>query len=277
MISSIVRGGRLARSDHGRALDANRPILDILDPREHRRLIAITGGVALCGMLTTRMALGWELWKAVALVLVVMAVPFALKWRADARRFGVTATVAGIMVTVQGLHSIEHLAQWAQRHILHLPLRASNGLLSPANSEWVHFVWNWSVTILVVMLMFRGMRGFWGWALLVWALAHTLEHTYMFVRYLQVSAELRALGVGSVTAQGLPGIFGEGGWLDLNAGPQVQVFCRLPGVTTADRVDTHFVWNTGEILLLLPAVHVFLRSKAAAAARVADPAYTRAL
>ena len=35
----------------------------------------------------------------------------------------------------------------------------------------------------------------------------------------------------------------------------------LTFVTSADRVDTHFAWNTGEILFVLPAVHALLRAK----------------
>ena len=239
----------------------NVPILTILHPREHTRLIAVTGAVALAGAVGSRVVFGWELWQAVAFVLVVMTVPAAAKWRADARRFGWTAAVAGALVTVQGLHTVEHVTQWVQRHMLDEPLRRSNGLLSPANSEWVHFSWNWAVTLAIVFLMVRGMRGFWGWALFAWALAHTLEHTYMFVRFLQVQDELRALGFDNVTAQGLPGVVGEGGWLDVNGGSRVEFICRLPGITTANRVDAHFAWNTGEILLALPAVHFLLRSK----------------
>lgn len=237
------------------------PILAVLDPREHTCLVAVTGAIALSGAVVSRIMFGWELWQAVAFVLVVMTVPAAVKWRADVRRFGTTAAVAGAFITVQGLHTAEHVTQWVQRHVLDEPLRRSNGLLSPANSEWVHFSWNWAVMIAIVFLMFRGMRGFWGWALFLWALAHTLEHTYMFVRFLQVQAELRALGFDDVTAQGLPGVVGEGGWLDLNAGPRLQFVCGIPGITTADRVDAHFTWNTGEILLALPAVHLLLRSK----------------
>lgn len=249
------------------------PILRLLHPHEHARLIAVTGFVATIGAVGSRAVVGWELWQAVLLVLVVMAVPAALKWRADAHRFGVTATVAGALITVQGLHTVEHLSQWVQRHVLHESLRDSNGLLSPANSEWVHFLWNWSVLIAIVFLVFRGMRGFWGWALLLWAFAHTLEHTYMFIRYLEVLAELRALGFDDVTAQGLPGVVGAGGWIDLNSGRGTSSFCSLilpsvtsvfPSVTSADRVDAHFVWNAGEVLLALPAVHALLRGRVAA-------------
>jgi hypothetical protein len=237
------------------------PILDILHPREHMRLIAVSGSLALGGAIISRVVFNWALWQAVALVLIVMAVPATIKWRSDTRCFGRAAAVAGALVTLQGLHTVEHVTQWVQRHILHEPLRQANGLLSPANSEWIHFLWNWSVMIPVVYLMSKGMRGFWGWALFAWAFAHTLEHTYMFVRYIQVTRELHALGFDDVTAQGLPGIVGQGGWLDLSAGPKLQMICGFPGITTADRVDAHFTWNTGEILLAIPAVHIFLRTK----------------
>lgn len=237
-----------------------RPIITVLDPGPHRRLIALTGPVALLGAVISRVAYDWVLWQAVALVLVVMAVPAAIVWRSTAARYGGTAALAAAVLTVQGLHSIEHLTQWIQRHILHEPMRRSNGLLSPANSEWVHFVWNWLVMFVVVLLVAKGMRSVWGWLLLAWALGHTLEHTYMFVRFLQVQSELGGLGVDGVTAQGLPGVVGAGGWLDLNGdGTTFEYICRIPIVTTADRVDAHFAWNTGEILLLLPAVHHLLR------------------
>ncbi len=235
------------------------PLVTLLHPRQHTELVVVCWSIALGAAVATRMILGWQLWQAVALVLAIMAVPGTITWRATATRYGSNAAVAAALVTVQGLHSIEHGVQWTQRHVLGEPLRLSNGLLSPANSEWVHFVWNWSVVAAVGYLFARGMRGFWGWAALIWATAHALEHTYMWVRFLQVSAELAGLGQGDVTAQGLPGVVGRDGWLDLNAGTRLELICGLPFITTADRLDTHFAWNTGEILLVLPAVHIFLR------------------
>lgn len=237
------------------------PLVTVLHPREHTALVVVTGVVALVAAWVSRTVAGWPLWQAVALVLGIMIVPAAVTWRATARRYGLTAAMAAALVTVQGLHSIEHGVQYWQRHVLGLSLRQSNGLLSPANSEWVHFVWNWLVLIAVVTLFVRGMRNVWAVALLVWATAHTLEHTYMWWRFLEVSAELRELGQGQVTAQGLPGIVGRGGWLDLNAGPKLEMICGMPFVTTTDRLEAHFVWNAGEVLLMLPAAHVFLRRK----------------
>ncbi len=235
------------------------PLLEILAPAGHVWPLTAAMAIGLVAAASVRIGWGWQLWQAVALFLVVMAIPVAAKWRSDALRFGRAAAIAGALLTVQGLHTVEHGAQMYQRYVLGFSLRASNGLLSPANSEWVHFGWNWLVLAVVVYLMTRGMRGFWGWALFVWALAHTLEHTYLFVRFLQVGSGLDGLGVGQVTAQGLAGIVGEGGWLDLNAGPRLRFFCGLPGVTTANRVDAHFVWNTGEMFFLIPSVHLFLR------------------
>jgi hypothetical protein len=241
--------------------EARVPLLTLLHPREHMELVVVTGSIALGAAVVSRGIFGWPLWKAVALVLAVMVVPASRVWRATAQRYGLTAAMAGALVTVQGLHSIEHGWQYVQRHVLHLSLRESNGLLSPANSEWVHFVWNWLVLSAVVVLFARGMRNVWAVALLVWATAHTLEHTYMWWRFLEVSAELNRLGQGNITAQGLPGIVGRGGWLDLNGGPRLDLICGMPFVTNTDRLEAHFVWNTGEVLLLLPAVHVLLRRR----------------
>jgi hypothetical protein len=49
-----------------------------------------------------------------------------------------------------------------QNHVLGLNLRASNGLLSPANAEWVHFIWNWGVLLAIVALLVSGrLRNVW--------------------------------------------------------------------------------------------------------------------
>jgi hypothetical protein len=94
-----------------------------------------------------------------------------------------------------------------------------------------------------------------------WATAHALEHAYLFVRYLDMRAELARMGFASLSAQGLPGVFGRDGWLAKSAATQGTFLCRLPGLTTATRIDVHFWWNAGEIALLLAAAHVFLRER----------------
>jgi hypothetical protein len=56
-------------------------------------------------------------------------------------------------------------------------------------------------------------------------------------------------------------VFGRDGWLARSAATEGAFLCRLPGLTTATRIDVHFWWNIGEIALLLAAAHVFLRAR----------------
>lgn len=205
--------------------------------------------------------LEWPLWSITATVLLVLLPVGILKWRNDLRRFGPTAMLLSIILMAQGAHTIEHITQWAQYYLLYLPARQSNGLLSAANAEWVHFVWNWGVLLVVALLIRGGMRNGWAWLLLAVATAHTLEHTYLFIRYQQVLGELASAGVFTVTAQGLPGVLGRDGWLARSEWTQGTFLCTLPGLTTANRLDVHFWWNVIEMTLLLAAGSVYMRSR----------------
>jgi hypothetical protein len=234
------------------------PIARLLHPREHTPFVlgALAAGLLL-GWAAVRW-LGWPAWGATALTLALLLAPGIAKWRADARRDGLVAMGLSILLVTQGFHGVEHVTQWLQFHVLNWSARASMGLLSAANAEWVHFVWNWLVLVAVIVLLRAGMRNAWAWLLLAWALAHTLEHTYLFVRHLEVLSQLRDLGVTSITAQGLPGVLGRDGWLARSPSTQGTFVCRLPGVTTANRLDVHFWWNIGETALLLLAANAFL-------------------
>jgi hypothetical protein len=243
------------------------PIATLLHPRERARLVL---GFALIG------ALGWcaavwllhiPVWQASAGVLALLLAPGALKWRDDLRRYGPTVMALSILLVAQGFHTVEHISQAVEFHLLKWPPFASTGLISAANAEWVHFVWNWLVVAATVYLVRGGMRNLWAWLLLAWATAHALEHAYMFTRYLDMRIELARLGFPALSAQGLPGVFGRDGWLAKSATTQGTFLCRLPGLTTATRIDVHFWWNIGEIALLLPAAHVFLRERLSPARR----------
>jgi hypothetical protein len=237
------------------------PILTLLHPRaQTRAVVALTiAGVLLWGVAIR--AFGVPVWVASLSVLGLLLLPGVLKWLDDRRRYGPTAMVLSVLLAAQGFHTIEHVSQMIEYHLLKWPPFASSGLVSAANAEWIHFVWNWAVVAAIVYLVRGGMRDVWAWLLLLWAASHALEHAYLFARYLEMRAELARLGFPSLTAQGLPGVLGRDGWLARSAATQGTFLCRLPGVTTASRIDVHFWWNAGEILLLLPAAHVFLRSR----------------
>jgi hypothetical protein len=237
---------------------ARLPLLGLLHPRRHTaRIVAalvaailLGGGAALAGRIPA--------WGAAAVALAAVALAAIPKWRDDQRRDGTPAMLLCMLVLAQAFHGVEHIVQWAQYHLLGWELRAAVGLLSPANAEWVHFVWNALVLVAVIALMRCGMRGWWAWLLLAWAGAHTVEHTYLFVRHLELLESLRQLGVRGVTAQGLPGILGQDGWLARSDATRGTFLCTLPGLATAPRLDVHFWWNVGETALLLPAANDFM-------------------
>ncbi len=239
------------------------PILTLLHPRAQTRLVV---GLAAAGALLWRVAVGRfgvPVWVASASVLGLLLLPGALKWLDDRRRYGATLMTLSILLAAQGFHTIEHTSQMIQYHLLKWPPFASSGLISAANAEWIHFVWNWAVVMVTLYLVRGGMRNLWAWLLLAWATAHALEHAYLLARYIALRAELAQMGFPTLSAQGLPGVLGRDGWLAKSAATQGTFFCRLPGVTTASRIDVHFWWNAGEIVLLLLAAHIFLRSRLA--------------
>lgn len=235
------------------------PLLGLLHPREQTRLVALALALALLLWGVAVWAVGMPIWGATSAALGLLLVPGVRKWRADLRLHGPTVTALGVLLALQGFHSVEHVVQWLQFHWLGWLPQRSSGLISAANAEWVHFVWNWSVVAAVLYIVAGGMRNRWAWLLLLWSTAHAAEHSYMMARYLQLKAELGALGAPDVSAQGLPGILGRDGWLARSPATQDTFFCRIPAATTINRVDVHFWWNTGETLLLLLAGHTFLR------------------
>jgi len=235
------------------------PLFDLLSPRG--RMPLVIGGLLIgvvIGWASMRF-LAQPMWVAALAAIAILIPVGVLKWRDDAARFGRTLMLLSILLTAQGAHTLEHIVQWVQYNILLLPARQSSGIVSPANAEWVHFIWNTWVLIMVLLLVKGGMRNLWAGFLLGIVIAHSIEHTYTFVRYLQVLEELRQMGITNVTAQGLPGIIGRDGWLARSPLTQGTILCSLPGLTTAIRLDVHFWWNVIEMTLLVLAGHVFLR------------------
>lgn len=229
----------------------------LLHPRGYGRAI---GAALLAGTLWSIVLwrAGLPGWSGPALTLILLSMPLTLKWRSDWHALGAPAAVLSILLVAQTLHSIEHAAQWVQLHLLGWPAKAAGGLISPLNAEVVHFTWNMAVLAAVIYLLIAGMRNRWMWLLLIWAAAHSAEHMYMFIRYLDAVRELQAAGLPLAGAQGLPGILGRDGWLAVQAAtsPAAQFLCTFaPGLKNAPRLDVHFWWNAGEVVLLLIAAH----------------------
>jgi hypothetical protein len=239
-------------------------LLSLLHPRGQARLFAGALAVGLPAAWLSVTQLSLPLWGAAASVVALLAYPAVRKWRLDRQRLGTPAMALSILLVTQSLHTVEHLAQWAQYYLLGWPLKASSGLISPLNAELVHFSWNVAVLLVVIWLIEAGLRNRWMWLLLLWAGAHTAEHTYMFINYVQEIQRLASEGLPLSAAQGLPGFFGRNGWLATNlpaAGP-VAWLCQLaPSLTNAPRLDIHFWWNLGEIGLLFAAAHTSMRRR----------------
>ena len=235
------------------------PLLRLLNPREYLSATLLALGVGVSAGWAAMTVWSAPFWLFSFIVLATLLPVGVRKGRDDLHRYGWVVMVLSILLIAQGVHTVEHMVQWLQYHVLYWTMRKSTGLVSAANAEWVHFVWNWAVWITVGLLIRGGMRNPWAYLLLAVATAHTLEHTYLFARHFQVLAELKSFGVTTLTAQGLPGILGRDGWLARSPYTQGTLFCSLPGLTTAVRLDVHFWWNVVETMLALCAGHVFLR------------------
>jgi hypothetical protein len=243
------------------------PVLTLLNPGRHLRAAALALAIGTGAGFAAHTIFGQPRWTVAAIALLVLLPVGVLKWRDDRRQYGATVMLLSMLLATQGVHTIEHIVQWAQYYLLMLPARQSTGLVSAANAEWVHFVWNWWVLGAVALLVRGGMRNWLAYALLAVTVAHAVEHTYLFTRYNITLGELRELGVTNLTAQGLAGIVGRDGWLARSPLTQNTFLCTLPGLTTAMRLDVHFWWNVVEMLLLLGAGSVFLRGRLGMAIR----------
>ena len=239
-------------------------LLAVFHPRGQLPLFAAAaiGGALIAWMATTQLSL--PLWSAVVIVVAMLCYPAVRKWRLDRHELGTPAMVLSVLVATQGFHTIEHVAQFFQYHVLGWQAKASGGLISPLNAEIVHFSWNVAVWVVIAYLLLAGSRNVWMWLLMAWATAHLAEHTYLFANYLQAIGRLRSEGLPLAAAQGMPGFFGKGGWLAANApaaGPIAYLCSVAPGLTAAPRLDVHFWWNMGEVALLLPAAHYAMRGR----------------
>lgn len=229
-------------------------VFKLLSFRTRRDLALLFAAMGLVLAGVGMYSLGFPIWGSTVTFLGVIAVPVALKWWDDFAKLGVAAGILSALLMLQSFHFLEHTVQMVQYYLFNRPPALSQGLISSLNVEWVHVIWNCIVLILTVYLFRQGMRGLWGWALLLWTTAHTIEHLYLLSRYLQMLQEVKALGLPNYgVVQALPGILGRDGWL-----AESNLCGQIWGLTTLPRVAIHFIWNLGETSLLLIAAQTTL-------------------
>ncbi len=141
--------------------------------------------------------------------------------------------VLGFLAVSQTAHLVEHVAQMVQIHVLHLGGANAQGIVGQLNIEWVHFIWNALVLVMLVVLLPHFRTNPWLIAVTPLAAWHFVEHSVMIATYIQTGVS------------GTPGLLSSGGLL----------FGGLP----ITRPDLHFLYNLVETAPLLVAWLVEIR------------------
>ena len=198
---------------------ANLIVGERISPRTGMLVGLISAGGLAFGTLE-----GWALWET-GLVTVLPWMPLfvgQLAW--VYRRYQWLALFYALVVTQSG-HFVEHVSQMVQIHVLGLQGAAARGIFGSLDIEWVHFVWNTWVLIVVLVLLRR--YGGNGWVRLSVLLTgwHELEHVYILSVYLQTGIS------------GTPGPLSSGG--------------LIGGGLPVSRPDLHFLYNLVETVPLV--------------------------
>ena len=237
------------------------PLLALLNPRRYTTwvIVSLVAGLAVSYLAMTYG--GLPLWGATAIVLAGLVPVGIFKWRDDRLLYGTTAMVLSILVTAQGAHTIEHLVQWVQYHVLFWTTRQSNGLLSPANAEWVHFHLELVGADCCDPFAAAAVCATSGPGCFLLSLELTRSSIPIpssATRWF--SANSRQWMCSTSPHKGCRVSSGAtAGWRG-SEWTRGTFFCTIPGLTTAIRLDVHFWWNALETTLMLVAGHVFLRS-----------------
>ena len=183
-----------------------------------RRVLLLAGLLSVVSLATTA-AVGWPLW-AITLAGLLPWLPVFGAEMIWVRHHYDWLALFYLLVVGQGGHVLEHLAQMLQIHLLGLQPVHAHGVFGALDIEWVHFVWNTSVLVAVLLLSARYRRNRWLWLALVFAGWHQAEHIYVFSIYLQTGVP------------GNPGLLARGG--------------ALGGGLPLTRPDLHFLYNLVE-------------------------------
>ena len=100
---------------------ARSSLLSLLHPRGQAYLFtgALAAGLLVSWLGMTQLRL--PLWAAAVCVLGLLVYPAMEKWRLDRPQLGTPAMALSILLVTQSLHTVEHIAQWIQYHLLGWP------------------------------------------------------------------------------------------------------------------------------------------------------------
>src|SRR5579859_1963746 len=201
------------------------------------------------GGLSFALLQSWPLW----LVGAATAIPWLPIFTIDAARIFRSyqwLALFYVLVVTQTGHFLEHVAQMIQIHVLGLAGADARGIFGTLDIEWVHFLWNTWVLLVVLVLLGRFRANRWLWVALLLCGWHEVEHVAIFRVYLMTGVS------------GTPGILSQGG--------------ALAGGLPVSRPDLHFFYN---LIETIPLVVGFLAQVQRMNPRVApeaprEPAFT---
>jgi hypothetical protein len=104
-----------------------------------------------------------------------------------------------VLTVAQVGHMIEHVVQMTQLRVLELPPDQAHGIVGIFDNEWVHFVWNNAVALVVLLLLVRFRHNLWLWLTAAVSTWHGIEHVAIIWPYLTTGL------------RGAPGLLAQGG------------------------------------------------------------------
>src|SRR6266851_498764 len=184
---------------------------------------ALAGSISLGGLAFGTLE-AWPLW-ATGLAVVLPWIPvFAREVAWVYWRYGWLALFYVLVVGQTG-HFLEHVAQMIQIHVLGFQGASARGIFGTLDIEWVHFIWNTWVLLIVLVLLGRFRANRWLWLTLLLCGWHEVEHVAVFRVYLMTGVS------------GTPGLLSQGG--------------AIAGGLPVSRPDLHFFYNLIETIPLV--------------------------
>ncbi len=199
-------------------------------------ILAITVAASWLGMITS-IILKYPI-AVVGLVTLIPWLPLFLSEALWKYRHYAWFALYEILLVTQGLHMIEHIAQIMQIYVLGVPRAEAHGIFGNLDVEYVHFFFDTSLEIGVILLLFKFPKNIPLWAAGVVGFWHTTEHWYITYYYTFDRANYLPTGPGR---HAINGLLGHNGLLWPNSPFQ--------------RAELHFLYN---LLFTIPLIWGFI-------------------